>query len=333
MNHKRAIAVIGQGFVGGSLSTGMSHAFDVYAFDKAGKIAKGALNGARDKNGRDNIEALVERMETHQADVNDPASLCFNGAPLGDSFTGVYFVCLPTPMFEDGEADLHIVEDTLRSLANIPGNRIAVVKSTIPPGSTERWNAMFVGTGLRIVFNPEFLTEANALQDFKNQNRIILGGPRPYINIVKQIYKTAFPKVPIIKTSSTTAEMVKYLTNCFLATKVSFANEMAQICEALDDKGMNIDYDKVVEYSTYDQRLGVSHWGVPGPVTTQDGRYVRGFGGHCFPKDLNALRFLAKKLGIDTKVMNGVWEKNLEVRPPEDRDWEQMKDRAVSERK
>lgn len=327
---KKVIAVVGQGFVGGSLSTGMSHAFDVYAFDKAGKVAPKAQNGARDKDGRDNLETLVQRMETS---INDDLSETnFKGSPLGDVFTGVYFVCLPTPMYDDGEADLRIVEGTLKELSNIPGERIAVVKSTVPPGSTERWNKMFEKTGLTVIFNPEFLTEANALQDFKNQNRIVLGGPRPQINKVKQVFQTAFPKVPIIKTSSTTAEMVKYVTNCFLATKVSFANEVAQICERLDEEGLNIDYDKVVEYARYDSRLGDSHWSVPGPVATHDGRYVRGFGGHCFPKDLNALKFVANKLGIDTKVLDGVWEKNLEIRPPEDRDWEHMHNRAVSKR-
>lgn len=277
---KQVIGVIGQGFVGGSLSTGMSHAFDVYTYDKAGICAPGAIRGARSKDGRDSLESLVSRLET-SIDDDDLVDKEFSGPPLGDRFTGVYFVCLPTPMYDDGEADLRIVEETLKTLASIPGKRIAVVKSTVPPGSTEKWNAQFEKTGLKVIFNPEFLTEANALNDFKNQNRIILGGPRPEINDVKRVYQTAFPKVKIIKTSSTTAEMVKYVTNCFLATKVSFANEMAQVCERLDDKGFNIDYDKVIEYAQYDERLGNSHWSVPGPVPTHDGRYVRGFGGHC----------------------------------------------------
>ncbi len=175
---------------------------------------------------------------------------------------------------------------------------------------------------LRVVFNPEFLTEANALDDMRNQNRIVLGGPRPWINAVKQVFQAAFPKVPIIKTSSTTAEMVKYLTNNFLTVKVAFANEMAQVCEALDKSGLNVDYDKVVEYAKYDRRLGDSHWSVPGP----DGR--RGFGGHCFPKDVNAMIKVADDLGIDTPVLDGSWKKNLEVRP--ERDWEKMVGRAVS---
>lgn len=136
------------------------------------------------------------------------------------------------------------------------------------------------------MFNPEFLTEANYIEDFKNQNRIIIGGPRPASTIVKNMFIKVFQDVPIIKTGSNTAESVKYFTNCFLATKVSFANEFKQICDQAD-----VDYDKVVEYALYDERLGKSHFTTPGP----DGR--SGFGGSCFPKDINALIFLHHNLG------------------------------------
>lgn len=318
---KKNIAVIGQGFVGGSLTTVFAErGFDVYAFDKSGKYAKGALpsHGDQAAGFPSSVNELVQDNED-------------GGTP---GFSGVYFVCVPTPMFEDGSADLSIVESVLDELASLPVigttdasglHRIAVVKSTVPPGSTEQWNKKYEGTPLRVVFNPEFLTEANALDDMRNQNRIVLGGPRPYINRVKQIFQSAFPKVPIVKTSSTTAEMVKYVTNCFLATKVSFANEMAQICEKLDANGLNIDYDKVVEYAKYDTRLGNYGWTVPGP----DGH--RGFGLSCFPKDINALMSIAKQLDVDPKVMRGAWEKNLEVRP--ERDWEELVGRAVSKKK
>jgi UDPglucose 6-dehydrogenase len=306
---KKSIAVIGQGFVGGSLTSVFSeHGFNVYAYDKAGKLAQGAHSLSNTWTLKGMIDYAERSPEAKE-----------------EKFTGVYFVCLPTPMFEDGSADLSIVESVLDELAEIPGERIAAVKSTVSPGSTENWNKKYDGTGLHIVFNPEFLTEANALDDMRNQNRIILGGPRPWINVVKQVFGAAFPKVPIVKTSSTTAEMVKYLTNNFLTVKVAFANEMAQVCEALDKSGLNVDYDKVVEYAKYDRRLGDSHWAVPGP----DGH--RGYGGHCFPKDVNAMIDVAIKSGIDPKVLRASWEKNLEVR--QDRDWETQIGRAISKRK
>lgn len=306
----KSIAVIGQGFVGGSLTTVFAEkGVIVYTYDKTGKQA----TGGRHPQSRNGVTLPAES-------VAQLAGAC----ETKSDFSRVYFVCLPTPMYEDGSADLSIVEGVLDELARIPGERIAVVKSTVPPGSTERWNTKYTGTGLHVVFNPEFLTEANALDDMRNQNRIILGGPRPWINEVKQVFKSAFPQVPIVKTSSTIAEMVKYLTNNFLTVKVAFANEMAQICEALDAKGLNIDYDKVVEYATFDSRLGKSHWSVPGP----DGQY--GYGGHCFPKDINAMIDVAKKNDVVPRVLRAAWEKNLEVR--EDRDWEKQIGRAVSKK-
>lgn len=304
----KSIAVIGQGFVGGSITTVFSeHGFEVLVHDKTGKVSPGG-------------KCPEVKGGAAAANVTEFVNACER---TGD-FSRVYFVCLPTPMYEDGSADLSIVEGVLDELASVPGDRIAVVKSTIPPGSTEGWNKKYESTGLRVIFNPEFLTEANALDDMRNQNRIIIGGPRPWINSVKQVFQTAFPKVPIIKTSSTTAEMVKYLTNNFLTVKVAFANEMAQICEALDASGLDVDYDKVVEYAKYDTRLGTSHWSVPGP----DGH--RGYGGSCFCKDINAMISVAKSLGVDPKVMTASWGKNLEVRP--ERDWEKLIGRAVSKK-
>ena len=306
---KKSIACIGQGFVGGSLTTVFSErGFDVYAYDKSGKYVTGALpsHGDQIAGYPDSVCELIHDNE--------------NGGTPG--FSKIYFVCLPTPMNEDGSADLSIVEGVLEELASVPGERIAVIKSTVPPGSTENWNVKFGHRGLHVVFNPEFLTEANALDDMREQNRIVLGGPRPWINSVKQIFQSAFPKVPVIKTSSTTAEMVKYLINNFLTVKVAFANEIFQVCDALDKSGLNVDYDKVVEYSKYDNRIGSSHWSVPGP----DGH--KGYGGSCFVKDLNAMIKVADNLKVDTPVLDGAWTKNLEVRP--ERDWEHLVGRAVT---
>ena len=110
--------------------------------------------------------------------------------------------------------------------------------------------------------------------------------------------------------------MVKYVTNAFLATKVSFANEMYEICEKLD-----IDYDKVIEYVLHDERLGKSHWAVPGP----DGDF--GYGGHCFPKDVKALIKVAIDNDILPKMLIATDDKNKQVR--KNKDWLNMKGRAI----
>lgn len=316
--NKGSLCVIGQGFVGGSLTTVFAErGFNVYAYDKSGKYVKGAL------------PSQGEPLAGYPNSVHELIHDNENGATPG--FSNIYFVCLPTPMNPDGSADLSIVEGVLDELASVPGDRIAVVKSTVPPGSVTNWNKKYSPTGLRVIFNPEFLREATALDDMRNQDRIILGGPRPHINKVKQLFQSAFPNVKIIKTSSSNAEMVKYVTNCFLATKVSFANEIYQICGALDQIGFDIDYDKVIEYATYDKRLGTSHWTVPSFEVDENGKNLFGFSLSCFPKDLNALKKVGKDLDIKTTVLDAVWEKNLEVRPG--KDWEKMVGRAISEKK
>ena len=271
------IGIVGQGFVGTAVNEGLKQHFHIETYD----IAK--------------------------------TSTCKSLADLSEK-SDVVFVCLPTPMKKDGSCHIDIVESTLLGLDVINECKTVVVKSTIPPGTTEKWNSLF--TNIQVVFNPEFLTEANSVEDFKNQNRIIIGGPRPATTKVKRVFAKAFPKVPIIKTSSTIAEMVKYFLNCFLATKVSFANEMYQICEGLD-----IDYDKVTEYAIYDERLGRSHLNVPGP----DGDY--GYGGHCFPKDVKALINVAHNLDVSSTMLNATDSKNNDVR--KNRDWEKQEGRAV----
>jgi len=277
------IGIVGQGYVGTAVKTVFEKYYNVETYDLD-----------KDKCTVDYLEDIVE-------------------------LSNIIFVCVPTPMKKDGSCDTSIVEAIVKDIndmvvsRNVSG-RIVVIKSTIPPGTTERLNREC--KNISVIFNPEFLTEANYLEDFKNQNRIILGGKRPGTTKVKQVYSKVLPKTKVIKTGATHAEMVKYMTNTFLATKVSFANEMYQICEKL-----NIDYDKVVEYATYDERLGKSHWAVPGP----DGKF--GFGGSCFPKDINALIDVCYTLGVPAKTLFGTWETNLEVRP--EQDWKELKGRAV----
>ena len=276
---KTKIGVVGQGFVGNAIYQKFKNYYSVSTFD----------------------------LDESKRNTNSLSELVDN--------SDVIFVCLPTPMKINGACDVSIVEGVISDINDMGKDKIVVIKSTITPGTTERFNDKY--TNITIVFNPEFLTEANAVHDFENQSKIILGGPRKGTDMMKTIYRLVFPTTPIIKTGSTHAEMVKYLTNTFLSVKVSFANEIYELC-----KEMGLDYDKVVEYATYDERLGKSHWSVPGP----DGDF--GFGGHCFPKDLSAIIHLTEQLNTTNFVLRAANDTNTKVR--NDRDWERMKGRAIS---
>jgi UDPglucose 6-dehydrogenase len=275
------IGIVGQGYVGTAVKTVFQKYYKTYTFDLNGKCNCNCL------------EDLVSNSD-------------------------IIFVCVPTPMNSDGSCNIDIVENVVKDIDEIAGpfdpGKIIAIKSTVPPGTTNHLNKKY--SHVTVIFNPEFLTEANFIDDFKNQSRIIIGGQRPASTKLRQVYSLVFPEVKIVKTGSKTAEMVKYFTNTFLATKVSFANEMKMLCDNL-----NIDYDKVVEYSTYDERLGKSHWAVPGP----DGKL--GFGGSCFPKDINALVHICGKMGIPANVITSAIDTNLMVRPEED--WKELKGRAV----
>ena len=292
------VGVVGQGFVGGSLRAGFEEITDII------------------------IETYdIAKPEVSTCDTNDELF----------AKTDIIFVCVPTPMKRSGKCDTRIVEGVLDEIHqySVTNNvqKIAVVKSTIPPGSTAMWNDKFGRSKFRVVFSPEFLTEANAKQDFLNQNRIVLGGPPEAVNYVQEVFSKFTAKqrfgiggCNIIRTTSTTAEFVKYVTNCYLAMKVSFSNEIYQLANSL-----GVDYDELMDTATLDPRISRRHTQVPGP----DGNM--GFGGHCFPKDLRGLIYVANNIDVDPVMLKAIWDKNQSVRPPEHRDWEQMKGRAVSE--
>lgn len=287
---KPSIALVGRGFVGEAFYQGMKDHYDISVWDTDPAKA--------------NVYSLAEAVELQR----------------------FVFVSVPTPMnLKTGECDTSILESVIEDISKYNGRAIIVVRSTVPPGTCAKFNKAAIDThdmysGQRkptVVFNPEFLTEANYINDFKNQTRIVLGGYNQDTTKIAQLYNKVFPLIPIVQTDVTTAEFVKYFANCFLATKVTFANEMKQIADAL-----KIDYNAAAKIAALDPRIGSSHIAVPGP----DGH--RGFGGTCFPKDLNALMAHAKKLGVPTPFLQAVWEKNLEVRP--ERDWEADKGRAVT---
>ena len=264
------IGIVGQGFVGSAIREGLGSFYKILTYD-------------------------IDIKKSNCKSLKDVIENC-----------DIIFQCLPTPMRKSGMCDISIVESSLSQINKIcagldrNNKKIVIIKSTVPPGTTKRLDSMF--KNIDVCFSPEFLTEANSFDDFKNQTRIIIGGPRPATGRIKQMFRRAFPTTPIVKTGSDTAEMVKYFTNCFLATKVIFANEIYDVCESAD-----IDMDKVVEYALYDTRIGNSHLAVPGP----DGD--RGFGGHCFPKDLSAMIYFGNNMGVETDLLNSVKKKNDKI--------------------
>lgn len=220
------------------------------------------------------------------------------------------FICLPTPtMADESGIDLSIVDDVIGQIAKMASgtDKIVILKSTINPGTTKRYIEKYPKS--LFCFNPEFLREASFLQDFVNTDRIVIGTESDDIfRRVSSLYQSITPNIPIYSTDPTTAEMVKYMANCYLATKVVFANEMYDICEK-----MGVKYQEVKKMVVADSRIEDTHL----DVTT-----MRGFGGKCFPKDLLSLRALAKSIGVDTSMLDTVWKKNLKLRKV--RDWNEI---------
>ena len=222
------------------------------------------------------------------------------------------FVCVPTPMSKNGDQDLSFIKDVFSKAKTGP---IYIIKSTVTPGTTRDLIKEF--NELKIIFSPEFLTERTSKLDMLTQARIILGGNKKYTNEVKSLFIQRFMNRTIIETDTVTAELVKYMNNTFFATKVSIINEF----KLLSDKiGANWQ-DAMYGFSS-DHRIGDSHLHVPGP----DGKL--GYGGTCFPKDVNALLKFAEKNKITLNTIMGGWITNLHVRP--EKDWEKDKGRAVS---
>jgi UDPglucose 6-dehydrogenase len=232
--------------------------------------------------------------------------------------TDIIFLSVPTPSNSDGSMNIDIVDNVLQNIneyAQLFQIGIILLRSTVTPGTTRQLQEKY--PSLRIVFNPEFLTERSANFDFINQSRFILGGDSDDMIEVSELFRERFGStLSIIETNYETAEMIKYMTNTFFATKISFLNDM----KLLADK-CGVIWEDAIEGFVRDGRVGHSHLNVPG----HDGKY--GFGGSCFPKDIQALIDFGEKNDVDMNVLKGVWETNLKVRP--EKDWEQLKGRAV----
>lgn len=224
------------------------------------------------------------------------------------------FMCLPTPMNQDGSFDSSILDGYMEKLDEYIGgdlDKYVIIKSTIIPGTTKRYQDSY---DYNILFSPEFLTERSYRLDAINPSRILFGTEKvseKLLTDIGDLYRPRFPHISINVCDSKTAEMVKYVANCFFAVKLSYFNEIRQVCEK---EGLN--YNRVIKHVLSDGRIGNSHWQVPG----HDGEY--GWGGKCFPKDINAFMSYIKELDIDPTVMESAWKKNLEVRRI--KDWEDI---------
>jgi UDPglucose 6-dehydrogenase len=223
----------------------------------------------------------------------------------------IVFICVPTPMNTDGSQNLDYIIDVFSRATETP---IYVIKSTVLPGTTDKLKIKY--PNLKIVFSPEFLTERTSRLDTITQSRVIFGGDVIYTKEVQRLYEQRFMNRHFIHTDTVTAELIKYMNNTFFATKVSIMNEFRQISDVI---GAN--WETALYGFASDGRVGDSHLHVPGP----DGKL--GYGGTCFPKDVNALITLARENGINLNTIEGGWKTNLEVR--REMDWEELEGRAV----
>ena len=288
MELKQKIGIVGNGFVGGAVKFGFS-----------AQVGCDAEVRVYDKNPNKSTHTLEET-------VNE---------------SDFVFLSVPTPANRDGSINTDVLDSALNDIDVVSEREnIILIRSTVIPGTT--WTLQNHYEDLNLLFNPEFLTERSANFDFINQSRFIIGseeskkGKSNSEQFVKLIEDRFGNCVAVLETNYETAEMIKYMSNCFFATKVSFMNEMHQIA-----KKTNVDWDDAVSGFVSDGRIGHSHLGVPG----HDGKY--GFGGSCFPKDIQAMIDFAETIGIEPTVLYGVWEKNLQVRP--EQDWKELKGRAV----
>ncbi|HVL90096.1 MAG TPA: UDP-glucose/GDP-mannose dehydrogenase family protein [Actinomycetota bacterium] len=287
------VAIVGTGYVGlvtGSCMADMGH--DVICVDvveeKVAKLRSGQIPihepGLPDIVER-NLAAGRLSFTTSLAEAVRPAQFVF--------------ICVPTPPAEDGSADLSHVEKVATDVAPLISTyKIIVNKSTIPVGSSMRVERIVrerlaPGVETDVASNPEFLREGSAVFDFMHPDRIVIGTrSERAAGLLTELYRSL--GAPLIVTDPETAEMIKYASNAFLATKISFINAISNICDAV-----GADVKEVALGMGYDARIGFEFL-KPGP----------GFGGSCFPKDIKALIRVAEQNGYDFHLLRGVLDVN-----------------------
>ena len=262
---------------------------------KLGIIGKGFV-GSAVSDGFSNVEQNVVDPRISEDNTIDKLVSEFD-PPLT-------FVCVPTPPNDDGSVNVEIVSEVLQELDDNEYKGIVVVKSTIIPDYLHVFKRSY---RLKIVYNPEFLTESNASADFVNPNMQVLGGKFKDCVIVEKAYNrySDVRVVPTFKVDLSTASLIKYTINSWLATKVVFFNELEKLQQASSSM---VSWNQFTDMLTRDPRMGDSHMKVPGP----DGEY--GFGGHCFPKDTEALIHYAQSKNIKLSLLEKAVSKNKKLR-------------------
>ena len=204
------------------------------------------------------------------------------------------FIAVPTPF--DGKIDLSMMDEAMANASKAEKGKIVIIKSTIIPGTTEKYQKLY--PHLKIIFNPEFLTEETADQDFGFPDRQIVGYASESYDVAGDVM-AILPLAPFSRiVPATAAEMIKYFGNNWFAVKVAYANQMYDFCEK-----MGIDYDIVMQGVAADKRIGRSHLEVWH-------KGYRGYGGKCLPKDIRALIQFAGDLGLDMKLLKATEEIN-----------------------
>lgn len=212
----------------------------------------------------------------------------------------IIFIAIGTPPKADGSADLSMIEKAVQDIARAVNKKtVMVMKSTVPVGTCQRVESLVTPLAKHpviVVSNPEFLKEGSAVDDFQRPDRVVIGSEdADAARIMQELYQPFVRnRHPILVVRRAASEMIKYAANCYLSTRISFINQIANICEAL-----SIDVDEVRSGIGYDARIG-SHFMYPGA----------GYGGSCFPKDVQAMYHVAKAAGVEADLLNAVHQVN-----------------------
>ncbi len=259
---------------------------------KIGIVGHGFVGKATDWGFSKNVEKFIVDP-LYDTNIND----------LSNFEPELIFICVPTPMSNDGSLNSKILESVVKEATKKCPDSILVIKSTVLPSVLEQLKAI----NKTIIYNPEFLREKHANEDFLNSKMIILGGDRDSAKKVSKYYlnhsKCITKEHVFLDISS--ASLIKYTINTFLASKVVFFNEIYQIFNNLDS---NDTWESVITTLALDNRIGDSHMNVPG----HDGKY--GFGGACFPKDSMALIKYCEHINVELSVLKKAIKTNNKIR-------------------